>query len=190
MEVNNIYDLLLKVLLLKNSTLSKLLVLFPRGISGVTISALQAELKNRTDFCFSKGGIVQSCCQCPAQLQRSLRHQSFCWTPPGLLNSPGPRGCPALRPCHGKQPSHPTPRASASLWRGIPPEFRRTFIHLLPLGVFCRCLRSCCRAGRSRALHGEGTEPSLSPALRCACLGCRPSALSPGNRSSQLGLLI
>lgn len=52
MEVNIIYDLLLKFLLLKTITLCKLLVLsFPEG-SVVTISGLQADLKEQTERIF------------------------------------------------------------------------------------------------------------------------------------------
>lgn len=114
-----------------------------------------------------------------------------------LLDNPG--GIKQLRTrwVHGaptlpwNSPQHPTPHTSTSLWRELALNLGIILIHLLPLGVFCRVTPQLLwRGTEPSSARGVGPGLSPEPALGCAYLVCRPSALSLGNRSSQLGLLI
>lgn len=112
MEVNIIYDLLLKFLLLKTITLCKLLVLsFPEG-SVVTISGLQAELKEQTERIFVfpkqmpfKAAVSAQHCWLTSSRDGHLDIRASAGQPLGYWTALNPVGPWCSDPCHGNQPS-------------------------------------------------------------------------------------
>lgn len=198
MEVNIIYDLLLKFLLLKTITLCKLLVLsFPEG-SVVTISGLQAELKEQTErnFVFPKqmpfkAAVSAQHCWLTSSRDGHLDIRASAGQPLGYWTARDPAGPWCSDPCHGNQPSASYTSYFNPLWRELPLNLGIIFVHLLPLGVLClETLQLLRRRTEPSSARRWGRELPRNPALGCAYLVCRPSALSLSNRSSQLGLLI
>lgn len=140
MEVNNIYDLLHKFLLLKNTTLSKLLVLsFPEGSVGTI---------DRTSGFFPKQILSRASVRVQHCRLTSSRGHLFI-----RASAAQPWGIDQLRPCHGNQPSASYSSYPNLPLEGTPLNLGIILVHLLPLGCSAWTLRSCRGAGRSRALH-------------------------------------
>lgn len=149
-EVNNIYDLLLKFLLLKSITLPKLLVLsFPEG-SVTTIDRTFVFVQSR---------------QCSKLLSVSSTTE---WAAPEVTETPElvldtPGATEQLRPC--PQLLHLMGEVALSL--GI------IFMDLLPLGVLSRCLAAAAQDEPSSA-RGEGTELEPAPGSAYLCADLQP----------------
>lgn len=175
MELNNIYDLLLKFLLLKNITLSQLLVLsFPEGSVGT--------IDGTFGVFFSKQILLKAPVNVqPCWLSSSRGHWDLgasAGQPWGCWTARDPLGARCSHPAMETSPQHPTPNTSTSLWRELALNLGIIFIHLLPLGVLCpvtpQLLRR--RTEPSSALGvGTGAAPGTCPRL---CLS-RVQTFSP-----------